>query len=135
VSILLDHFDCHKMTVVWLSNISAVEVCTSQNNLRTTKWMWPSVVSSPGGAKPRENTPNCDFGGFSHGDLSPRQAKIRQLVVEHATHGMWRTFVWRGEKSPCENTKKSSFGWVSRGAFSLFDPENTLIRHGTNQPL
>ena len=27
---------------------------------------------------PCENPPNGDFGGFSHGDLSPRQAKIRQ---------------------------------------------------------
>jgi len=57
---------------------------------------------------PRENPPNGDFGGFSHGDLSPCL--------------------------PCENTKKSPFGGFSPGAFSPFHPENTLIRHGTNQP-
>jgi len=69
-----------------------------------------------------------------HGDLSPRQAKIRQTVDENATHGMPRTFVWRGERSPCENTKKSPFGGFSRGAFSPFRPEKAIIRHGTNQP-
>ena len=130
----------------------------------------------------RENPPKGDFVGFSHGDLSPRQAKIRQTVAENATHGMSRTFVWRDERSPCLNTKKSSFGgfsrgdlsphqakirqtggekathkkrrtfvWrgerspgkktkkspfggFSRGAFSPFRPENTIIRHSTNQP-
>jgi len=70
-----------------------------------------------GERSPRENTLNGDFVGFSHGDLSPRQAKIRQTVAENATRGMSRTFVWRGERSPCENTKKSSFGGFSRGAF------------------
>ena len=82
---------------------------------------------------PRENPLKGDFVGFSHGDFSPRQAKIRQTVAENATQ-MWRTFVWRGERSPCENTKKSSFGGFSRGALSPFRPENTIIRHGTNQP-
>jgi len=64
---------------------------------------------------PRENPLNSDFGGISHGDLSPRQAKIRQTVAENATRGMSRTFVWRGERSPCENTKKVNiwrvFAW------------------------
>jgi len=71
---------------------------------------------------PRENPPKDDFVGFSHGDLSPRQAKIRQTVAENATRGMSRTFVWRGERSQCENTKKSSFGGFSRGDLSLFRP-------------
>jgi len=83
---------------------------------------------------PRENPPNGDFGGFSHGDLSPRQVKIRQTVAENATHGMSRSLVWRGERLPCENTKKSPFGGFSRGAFSPFRPENTIIRNCTNQP-
>ena len=60
-------------------------------------------------------------------DLLPRLAKKRQTVAENATHGMWRTSVWRGEKSPCENTKKSPFGGFSRGAFLCFCPENTLL--------
>jgi len=46
------------------------------------------------GAKTRkvamQNPPNGDFGGFLHGTLSPRQAKIRQTVAENATHGMSR---------------------------------------------
>jgi len=87
-----------------------------------------------GERSPRENTPNGDFGGVSRGDLSPRQAKIRQTGGEKATHKKCRTLVWRGERSPCENTKKSPFGGFSRGAFSPFRPENTIIRHETNQP-
>ena len=71
---------------------------------------------------PRENPPKGDFVGFSHGDLSPRQAKIRQTVAENATHGMSRTYVWRGERSPCENTNKSSSGGFSLGDLSRFRP-------------
>jgi len=82
------------------------------------------------GAKTRKvathNSPNGDLGGFYHGDLSPRQAKIRQTEAENATHGMSRTFVWRVEKSPCENTKKSPFGGFSRGDLS---PRQAKIRH------
>jgi len=73
-----------------------------------------------------------DFGGFSLGDLLPRQAKIRQTVGENAPHGMLRTFVCRGEKSPCENTTVT-IEWVFAWRFFAFCPENTLIRHGTNQ--
>jgi len=69
---------------------------------------------------PRGKPPKDDFVGFSHGDLSPRQAKIRQTVAENATHVMSRNFVWRGERSPCENTKKSPFGGFSRGDLSRF---------------
>ena len=93
------------------------------------------VVSLLGGAKGRRaKTRHSDFGGFSRGDLSSRQAKIRQKGGEKATHEKCRTFVLRGERSPCENTKKSPFGGFSRGAISPFRPENTIIRHGTNQP-
>jgi len=100
-------------------------------------WFLPCRISVFSGRKrersQRENPPNGDFGGFSHGDIRPRQAKIRQ-TVKHATHEMSRTFVWRGEKTSCTTTKKSPFGGVLRGAFSHFRPENTLIRHDTNQP-
>jgi len=68
-----------------------------------------------GERSPRENPPKGDFVGFSHGNLSPRQAKIRQTVAENATHEMSRTFLWRGGRSPCENTKKVTiwrvFAW------------------------
>ena len=100
-------------------------------------WCMPCRINVFSGRKrersPRENPPKGDFVGFSHGDLSPRQAMIRQTVAENATHGMSRTFVWWGERLPCENTTKSPFGGFSRGAFSPFRPENTIIRHGTNQ--
>ena len=58
------------------------------------------IFAMRGERSPRENPLNGDFGGFPHGEVSPRQAKIRQTVAENATHGMWRTFVWRAEKSP-----------------------------------
>jgi len=53
---------------------------------------------------------------------------------ENTPNEKCRTLVWRGERSPCENTNKSPFGGFSRGAFSPFRPENTIIRHDTNQP-
>ena len=40
---------------------------------------------------------------------------------------MSRTFVWRGERSLCENTKKSPFGGFSRGAFSPRKHDNTKL--------
>jgi len=76
---------------------------------------------------PRENPPKGDFVGFSHGDLSPRQAKIRQTVAENATHGMSRTYMWRGERSPCENTNKSSFGGFLLGDLSHFRPSLSIV--------
>jgi len=66
---------------------------------------------------PGENPPSGILAGFR---LTHRQAKIRKTVGENATHGMSRTLVWRGERSPCENTKKSPFGGFLRGAFSPF---------------
>jgi len=90
---------------------------------------------------PRENSPKGDFVGFSHGDLSPRQAKIRQTVTENATHGMSRTFVWRGERSPCEYTKKSSIGGFSRGdllrfrPFVVFLPGGAKVRHAKTRQM
>ena len=80
-------------------------------------WFVPCRISVFSGRKressPCENPPNGDFGGFSHGDLSPRQA-------ENATHEMSRTLLWQGERSPCKNTKKSPFGGFLRGDLSSF---------------
>ena len=78
---------------------------------------------------PRENPPNGDFFVFSHGHLSTRQAKKRQTGGEKATHEKCRTFVWRGERSPCENTKKPKFGEFSRGDLSRFRGETAKGRH------
>jgi len=60
--------------------------------------------------------------------MIPRNAKIPQTVAENATLGMSRTFVWRGEKSPCENTEKVTIDGFSHCAFSRFRPDNTLTR-------
>jgi len=92
-------------------------------------WFVPYRINVFSGQKrersPRENLPNGYIGDFFlHGDLLPRQAKIRQTVAENATHGMSRTFLWRGERSPCENSKKSTFGEFSRGAFSPRNGDN-----------
>ena len=58
----------------------------------------PCRISGFSGRKrersPRENPPNGDVGGFSHGDLSPRQAKIRKTGGEKATHEKCRSFAW-----------------------------------------
>jgi len=75
------------------------------------------------------------FSGFSHGDLSPRQAKIRQTEAENATHGMSRTFVWRGERSPCENTKKSPFCGFLRGDLLCVRGENAKGRHAKSRQI
>jgi len=56
---------------------------------------------------PRENTPNGDFGGFSPGDLSPRQAKKRQTGGEKATHEKCRTLA----------DKCSFIAWTTRILF------------------
>ena len=50
---------------------------------------------------PRENPPNGDFFVFSHGDLSPRHTKLRDIpcVAFSATvcciFAFWRVFAWR----------------------------------------
>ena len=71
---------------------------------------------------PRVNPPKGDFVGFSHGNLSPRQAKIRQTVAKNATHGMSRTSVWWSERSPCENTKIHHFAGFHVATFYVFAP-------------
>jgi len=80
---------------------------------------------------PRENTPSGDFGGFSRGDLSPRQAKIRQTGGKKATHENCRTFVWRGERSPCDKHEKVTiwrfFAW-RLFAFSPRKHDNTNVK-------
>jgi len=83
---------------------------------------------------PRENPPNCDFFVFSHGYLSPCHTKVRDIPCVAFSATVCRIFAWRGERSPCENPPKSPFGGFSRGDLSRFRPENTFIRHGTNQP-
>jgi len=72
------------------------------------------LAGKRGHAKTRQNH---HLVGFSRGDLSPRQAKTR-----------------KGAKRKPAIWWKSLFGRFSRGDFSRFLPENTLIRHGTNQP-
>jgi len=83
----------------------------------------PRRISVFSGLK-SERSSNGDFGGFSHGDLSPRQAKIRQTVGEKTTHEKCWTFVWRGERSPCENTKKVTIWRVF--ALRLFAPKTRM---------
>ena len=55
---------------------------------------------------------------FSHGDLSPRHTNVRHLSCVAFSPPVCRIFAWRGERSPCENTKKSPFGVFSRGDLS-----------------
>jgi len=79
------------------------------------------IFARRGERSPRKSPLNGDFGRFSHGDLSRRQAMIRQTVAENATHGMWRTFVWRGK------TRKSHHLAGFRVApFRVFAPKTRL---------
>ena len=80
----------------------------------------PRRISVFSGLKSKRSS-NGDFSGFLHGDLSPRQAKIRHTVGEKTTHEKCCTFVWRGERSPCENTKKSRVA-----PFRLFAPKTRM---------
>ena len=87
-----------------------------------------------GEKSPRENPPNGDFFVFSHGDLSPRHTKVRDIPCLAFSATVCRIFAWRGERSPCENPTQWPFGGFSRGDLSRFRPKNTFIRHGINQP-
>jgi len=71
---------------------------------------------------PRENPPIGDFFVFSHGDLSPRHTKVRDIPCVAFSATVCRFFAWRGERSPCENPTKSPFGGFSRGDLSRFRP-------------
>jgi len=68
---------------------------------------------------PCEKPPNGDFGEFSHGDLSPRLAKIRQTVAENAT---WNVAYFRvaGRKVAMRKHEKLLIGGFSRGACPRF---------------
>jgi len=66
----------------------------------------------------RENPPNGDFFVFSHGDLSPRHTKVRDIPCAAFSATVCRIFAWRGERSPCENPTKSPFGGFSPGDLS-----------------
>jgi len=71
----------------------------------------------------RENPPKGDFVGFSHGDLSPRQAKIRQTVAENATHGMSRTFRVAGRKVAMRKHEKVTIWRVFVWRLFAFSPQ------------
>ena len=80
---------------------------------------------------PRRNPPNGDFFVFSHGDLSPRHTKVRDIPCVAFSPTVFRIFAWR-----CVRRKpaKIPLGGFSPGDLSRVRPENTLIRHGTKQP-
>ena len=61
---------------------------------------------------PRENPPNNDFFVFSHGDLSPRQAKIQQTGA-------------KTKRSPRKNPPNDDFFVFSHGDFL---PRHTKVR-------
>ena len=80
---------------------------------------------------PRENPPNCDFGEFSLGDLSPRQAKIDKQY-QKTQRVEYRVLSSGGAKSRHAKTRTSHH--LAGFRVAHFRSENTLIRHGTNQP-
>jgi len=56
---------------------------------------------------PCENPPNDDFFVFSHGDLSPRHTKVRDILCVAFSATVCRIFAWRGEMSPRENSSRA----------------------------
>jgi len=70
---------------------------------------------------PRENPPNGEkslFGGFSRGDISPRQAKTRKVDTRKPTkRWLFRVFAWRPFAPPHESTRHS-MRWVFDYCFS-----------------
>ena len=101
---------------------------------------------------PRQNTKKCYFGGFSRGDLLPLCAppfedttyiagkdtthnvacfRVEGLLVvmrKHSKVSICRVFSVAGFRVLDPPHDKSKF------VVSRFRPENTLKRHGTNQP-
>ena len=117
------HFQC-----LWNHPIERrIPEIPDETSLYYGGWFMPCRINVFSGRKrersPRENPPKGDFVGFSHGDLSPRQSKIRQTGGEKATHEKYRTFMWRGERSPCENTKSHHLASFRVAPFRLFAPK------------
>jgi len=79
---------------------------------------------------PRENTPNGNFFGFSHGDLSPRHTKVRRFSCVAFLPPVCRIFARRGERSPRENRPKSPFSGYLRGNLS---PRKAKTRKGATR--
>jgi len=102
-----------------------------QNTVAYGGWFVPCRVIVFSGRKgekaPRENSPNVDFFVFSHGDLSPRNAKIRHFMPrlfasclsylclagrkvatrKPANWWLFRVFAWRPFAPPHESTRHS----------------------------
>ena len=70
--------------------------------------------------------------GFRMATFRPARQKYEKQKAKIATHEKCRNFVWRGERLPCENTKKSPFGGFSRGAFSPRKHDNTTWHKSAN---
>jgi len=95
------------------------------------------VVLSPfrGKKPPRENPPNGDF------FLCFRMATFRPATRKYATFHALRFRLLFVVSLPgvakgrhAKTRQKLPFGGFSRGDLSRFRPENTFIRHDTNQP-
>jgi len=92
-------------------------------------WFVPCRISVFLGRKrekaPRKTPPNGDFFVFSHGDLSPRHTKVRDILRVAFSPTDCGVFAWRGERSPRENTPNGDFSGFSRGDLS---PRQAKIR-------
>jgi len=79
---------------------------------------------------PRENRQMVTF-VFSHGDLSPRQAKIRQTRGEGRR---MKSVVLSCGGAKGRHAKTRTNHHLAGFCVAPFRPENTIIRHGKNQP-
>jgi len=67
-------------------------------------------------------------------DISPRQAKTRQTGCKKATCEKYSYFRMAGRKVAMRKHEQFTIWWVFAWRFFAFSPQNTIIRHGTNQP-
>jgi len=75
---------------------------------------------------PHENPPNGDFFVFSHGDLSPRHTKVRDIPCVAFSATVSRIFAWRGERSPCKNPPNHHLAGFRVATFCVFAPKTRL---------
>ena len=62
----------------------------------------------------RENPPNGDFFMLSHGDLSPRHTKVREIPCVAFSATVCRIFTWRAKvamRKPTKITIRRVFAW------------------------
>jgi len=82
------------------------------------------------GAKTRKGATRNpgDFFVFTctHGDLSPRHTKVRDIPCDAFSATVCRIFAWRDEMPPCENKKNYHLAGFRVAPYRVFAPKLRL---------